>query len=100
MTVSYPVGYRTLQYGHGASARPPKVFYRREMAYYEVLKIGSQWRVLFRSYSDSNVNDFYNLYSEGPFSRKLTMYSSTCVCSCVCVCVCVRVCVCLCVCGK
>ena len=24
MTGSYPVGYRTLQYWHGASARPPK----------------------------------------------------------------------------
>ena len=59
MTGSYPVGYRTLQYGHGASARPQKVFYRREM---EVLKIGSQWRVPFGSYSDSNVNDFYNFY--------------------------------------
>ena len=32
MTGSYPVGYRTLQYGHGASARPQKVFYHREMA--------------------------------------------------------------------
>ena len=31
MTGSYLVGYRTLQYMHGASARPQKVFYRREM---------------------------------------------------------------------
>ena len=76
MTGSYPVGYRTLQYGHGASARPQKVFYRREKVWYEVLKIGSQWRVPFGRYSDSNVNDFYNfyiyIYSEGSFSRKLT----------------------------
>ena len=35
-----PVGYRTLQYWHGASARPQKVFYYREMVWYEVLKIG------------------------------------------------------------
>ena len=68
MTGSYPVGYRTLQYGHGASARPQKVFYRREM---EVLKIGSQWRLPFRSYSDLNVNDFYNFYIYmGQFPRK------------------------------
>ena len=26
-----PVGYRTLQYWHGASARPQNVFYHREM---------------------------------------------------------------------
>ena len=26
------------------------------------MKIGSQWRVPFGSYSDSNVNDFYNFY--------------------------------------
>ena len=37
-----PVGYRTLQYWHGASARPQNVFYRREMVWYEVLKIGSR----------------------------------------------------------
>ena len=74
MTGLYPVGYRTLQYGHGASARPQKVFYRREMVQYEVLKIGSQWRVPFGRYSDSNVNDYYNfyIYSDGSFSRKLT----------------------------
>ena len=35
-----PVGYRTLQYWQGASARSQKVFYHREMVWYEVLKIG------------------------------------------------------------
>ena len=35
-----PVGYRTLQYWQGASARSQKVFYQREMVWYEVLKIG------------------------------------------------------------
>ena len=37
-----PVGYRTLQYWHGASSRPQNVFYRREMVWYELLKIGSR----------------------------------------------------------
>ena len=36
-----PVGYRTLQYWHGASARLQNVFYRREMVWYAVLTIGS-----------------------------------------------------------
>ena len=35
-----PVGYRTLQYWQGASARSQKVFCHREMVWYEVLKIG------------------------------------------------------------
>ena len=39
-----PMGYWTLQYWHGASARPQNVFYRREMVWYEVLKIGSRDR--------------------------------------------------------
>ena len=30
-----PVGYRTLQLGHRASARPQKVLYRREIVYVE-----------------------------------------------------------------
>ena len=34
------VGYRTLQYWQGASARFQKVFNHREMVWYEVLKIG------------------------------------------------------------
>ena len=37
-----PVGYRTLQYEHGASARPQNVFKRREMVWYGVLKIESR----------------------------------------------------------
>ena len=35
-------GYRTLQYWHGASARPQNVFYHTEMVWYEVLKIGCE----------------------------------------------------------
>ena len=31
-----------------------------------MLKIGSQWRVPFGSYSDSNVNDFNNFREKGP----------------------------------
>ena len=35
-----PVGYRTLQYWQGAGTRSQKVFYHREMVWYDVLKIG------------------------------------------------------------
>ena len=34
------VGYRTLQYWQGASARPQNIFCHREMVWYEVLQIG------------------------------------------------------------
>ena len=36
-----PVGYRALQYWHGASVRLQNVFYHREMVWYEVVKIES-----------------------------------------------------------
>ena len=49
-----PVEYRTLQYWHGASARPQDVFYPTEMVQYEVLKIESQQCKPFGRYSDLN----------------------------------------------
>ena len=36
-----PVGYRALQYWHGASARLQNGFYHREMVWYEVVRIES-----------------------------------------------------------